>query len=202
MKNWKISLSVGAAGMALPFGLGCAVAYGLYHEFREEAGLVPISFGTYMLFVGVAMAITVSQDHLIGPSPVLTSLGFSRPVSNFDGAEASRIRGRLGRSLRGGWERCGRLDLAGSLCGPRQCWFGYSRALRSAHLRSLHSIPGLRSPPRLLTHSQEIRQHSEWSNSIHGGLDNTPLFIFGLLHRYHRCSSNFRRISCGLDLPP
>ncbi|KAL8668365.1 MAG: hypothetical protein Q9168_007007 [Polycauliona sp. 1 TL-2023] len=58
LKNWKISLSVGAAGMALPFGLGCAVAYGLYHEFREEAGLVPISFGTYMLFVGVAMAIT------------------------------------------------------------------------------------------------------------------------------------------------
>ncbi|KAL8756757.1 MAG: hypothetical protein Q9199_002714 [Rusavskia elegans] len=58
LKNWKISLSVGAAGMALPFGLGCAVAYGLYHEFREDEGLVPISFGTYMLFVGVAMAIT------------------------------------------------------------------------------------------------------------------------------------------------
>ncbi|KAL8876773.1 MAG: hypothetical protein Q9198_005092 [Flavoplaca austrocitrina] len=58
LKNWKISLSVGAAGMAIPFGLGCAVAYGLYHEFREDAGLEPISFGTYMLFVGVAMAIT------------------------------------------------------------------------------------------------------------------------------------------------
>ncbi|KAL8783192.1 MAG: hypothetical protein Q9213_004821 [Squamulea squamosa] len=58
LKNWKISLSVGAAGMALPFGLGCAIAYGLYHQFREDAGLVPISFGTYMLFVGVAMAIT------------------------------------------------------------------------------------------------------------------------------------------------
>ncbi|KAL8821013.1 MAG: hypothetical protein Q9223_000889 [Gallowayella weberi] len=58
LKNWKISLSVGAAGMALPFGLGCAISYGLYHEFREDAGLVPISFGTYMLFVGVAMAIT------------------------------------------------------------------------------------------------------------------------------------------------
>ncbi|KAL8868470.1 MAG: hypothetical protein Q9174_004971, partial [Haloplaca sp. 1 TL-2023] len=57
-KNWKISLSVGAAGMAIPFGLGCAVAYGLYHEFREDSGLVPIDFGTYMLFVGVAMAIT------------------------------------------------------------------------------------------------------------------------------------------------
>lgn len=57
-KNWRISLGVGAAGMALPFGLGCAIAYGLYHEFRNEKGLVPISFGTYMLFVGVAMAIT------------------------------------------------------------------------------------------------------------------------------------------------
>ncbi|KAL8695873.1 MAG: hypothetical protein Q9201_007924 [Fulgogasparrea decipioides] len=58
LSNWRIALSVGAAGMALPFGLGCAIAYGLYHEFREDAGLVPISFGTYMLFVGVAMAIT------------------------------------------------------------------------------------------------------------------------------------------------
>ncbi|KAL9582758.1 MAG: hypothetical protein Q9203_005360, partial [Teloschistes exilis] len=59
VSNWRIALSVGAAGMALPFGLGCAIAYGLYHEFREESGLVPISFGTYMLFVGVAMAITM-----------------------------------------------------------------------------------------------------------------------------------------------
>ena len=56
--NWRIALSVGAAGMALPFGLGCAIAYGLYHQFRTDPGLVPISFGTYMLFVGVAMAIT------------------------------------------------------------------------------------------------------------------------------------------------
>lgn len=59
LANWKVALSVGAAGMALPFALGCAIAYGLYHQFREDPGLVPISFGTYMLFVGVAMAITV-----------------------------------------------------------------------------------------------------------------------------------------------
>lgn len=59
LSNWKIALSVGLAGMALPFGLGCGIAYGLYHQFREEAGLAPISFGTYMLFIGVAMAITV-----------------------------------------------------------------------------------------------------------------------------------------------
>ena len=59
VRNWRIALSVGAAGMALPFGLGCAIAYGLYHEFRLDKGLVPISIGTYILFIGVAMAITV-----------------------------------------------------------------------------------------------------------------------------------------------
>jgi Kef-type K+ transport system membrane component KefB len=57
--NWRIALGVGAAGMALPFGLGCGIAYGLYHEFRDDPGLAPISFGVYSLFIGVAMAITV-----------------------------------------------------------------------------------------------------------------------------------------------
>lgn len=56
--NWKVAVSVSAAGMILPFGLGCGVAYGLYHEFRGEPELAPISFGVYMLFIGIAMAIT------------------------------------------------------------------------------------------------------------------------------------------------
>ena len=56
--NWRIALSVGAAGMALPFGLGCAIAWGLYHQFRNEPSIKPISFGVYALFIGVAMAIT------------------------------------------------------------------------------------------------------------------------------------------------
>ncbi|KIV82501.1 hypothetical protein PV11_04605 [Exophiala sideris] len=58
VSNWRVALSVGAAGMAVPFGLGCGIAYGLYHQFRVESGLAPISFGVYMLFIGVAMAIT------------------------------------------------------------------------------------------------------------------------------------------------
>ncbi|PGH13946.1 hypothetical protein AJ79_03361 [Helicocarpus griseus UAMH5409] len=58
LSNWRVAVSVSAAGMILPFGLGCAVAYGLYHEFRDEPSLAPISFGTYMLFIGIAMAIT------------------------------------------------------------------------------------------------------------------------------------------------
>ncbi|KAI9786527.1 MAG: K(+)/H(+) antiporter [Peltula sp. TS41687] len=58
MSNWRVALGVGAAGMILPFGLGCGIAYGLYNEFRAEPGTVPIGFGVYMLFIGVAMAIT------------------------------------------------------------------------------------------------------------------------------------------------
>lgn len=40
--------------------LGAAIAYGLYHQFRGDDGLNDnISFGVYLLFIGVAMAITV-----------------------------------------------------------------------------------------------------------------------------------------------
>jgi hypothetical protein len=60
MSNWRSAVSVGLAGIALPFGLGCAIAWGLYNEFRDEPGTVHIDFGAYMLFIGVAMAITVN----------------------------------------------------------------------------------------------------------------------------------------------
>lgn len=65
VSNWRIATSVGIAGMALPFGLGCAISYGLYHEFRGEPGIEPIPFGTYMLFIGIAMAITVNHIFLL-----------------------------------------------------------------------------------------------------------------------------------------
>ncbi|KAI9680139.1 MAG: K(+)/H(+) antiporter [Trizodia sp. TS-e1964] len=57
-QNWRVALLVGAAGMALPFGLGCAIAYGLYQQFSSDPGTVPVNLGVFMLFVGVAMAIT------------------------------------------------------------------------------------------------------------------------------------------------
>ena len=69
LSNWRVALSVGAAGMAVPFGLGCAVAYGLYHQFRDDPATVPISFGVYMLFIGVAMAITVRRIPSLCPRP-------------------------------------------------------------------------------------------------------------------------------------
>ncbi|KAL2817840.1 Sodium/hydrogen exchanger family-domain-containing protein [Aspergillus granulosus] len=58
VSNWRVAGSVSAAGMILPFGLGGAVSYGLYHEFRDEPEIKHIEFGTYLLFIGIAMAIT------------------------------------------------------------------------------------------------------------------------------------------------
>ena len=89
--NWKIAVSVGLAGMILPFGLGCGIAYGLYHQFREDEGVVGIKFGTYMLFVGVAMAITVRR-HFHTPLQVWAiweitadrNIGFSSAVPYLD----------------------------------------------------------------------------------------------------------------------
>lgn len=44
--------------MIVPFGLGVAIAWGLYHQFRTDAGIVEINFGVYALFIGTALAIT------------------------------------------------------------------------------------------------------------------------------------------------
>lgn len=56
--NWRVALSVGLAGMALPFGLGCAIAWGLYEQFKGDPGTKPISFGVYMLFIGTALSVS------------------------------------------------------------------------------------------------------------------------------------------------
>ncbi|KAI1770365.1 K+/H+ antiporter 1 [Hypoxylon cercidicola] len=56
--NWRVALSVGLAGMLLPFGLGCAIAWGLYNQFHNDGSTVDINFGVYALFIGTALAIT------------------------------------------------------------------------------------------------------------------------------------------------
>lgn len=60
MQNWRIAASVGLAGMLLPFGLGGAIAYGLYHQFRGDPGTVDINFGIYLLFIGTALSVSPS----------------------------------------------------------------------------------------------------------------------------------------------
>lgn len=81
-KNWRIALSVGFAGMALPFALGVAIAWGLYHEFGGDNETVQVSFGVYALFIGTALAITafpvlcriLSELNLLGSTVGVTVL--------------------------------------------------------------------------------------------------------------------------------
>lgn len=56
--NWRVALSVGIAGMVLPFGLGCAIAWGLFNNFHDDGTTADINFGVYALFIGTALAIT------------------------------------------------------------------------------------------------------------------------------------------------
>jgi Kef-type K+ transport system membrane component KefB len=59
-RDWRKSVSVAVAGMALPFGLGAAVSVGLY-KLQNNPN---ISFGSFLLFLGVAMSITVSYEYV------------------------------------------------------------------------------------------------------------------------------------------
>ncbi|KAJ5541819.1 Cation/H+ exchanger [Penicillium frequentans] len=58
ISHWRVVLSVSAAGIFLPFRLGCVISYGLYNQFHGDPGTVYVDFGTFMLFIGIAMAIT------------------------------------------------------------------------------------------------------------------------------------------------
>ncbi|CAG8444746.1 3449_t:CDS:2 [Ambispora leptoticha] len=53
-RNAKVALSISAAGMIIPFALGSAVGYGLYHL----NDLPDVTFPNFLLFLGVAMSIT------------------------------------------------------------------------------------------------------------------------------------------------
>ncbi|KAK9475251.1 K(+)/H(+) antiporter [Dipodascopsis tothii] len=58
-KNFRVAISVGIINMAVPFGLGCAVARGLYNEYHpENTSGEAIKFTTFMVFIAVAMCIT------------------------------------------------------------------------------------------------------------------------------------------------
>ncbi|KAH8919284.1 hypothetical protein BT69DRAFT_1337391 [Atractiella rhizophila] len=53
--NARASLAISVVGMVIPFGLGALVSIGIYHNFVDDS---QVDFGTFLLFVGVAMAIT------------------------------------------------------------------------------------------------------------------------------------------------
>ncbi|KAG0304658.1 K(+)/H(+) antiporter [Dissophora globulifera] len=55
LKRARFALGISFAGMALPFGVGAAVSYVLYGELGPDT---TVGFGQFLLFCGVAMAIT------------------------------------------------------------------------------------------------------------------------------------------------
>ncbi|KAJ2976879.1 hypothetical protein NUW58_g7977 [Xylaria curta] len=57
LSNWRVAVGVSAAGLILPFGLGYAIAWGIYNQFKEEI-TNNVNFGVFGLFVGTALAIT------------------------------------------------------------------------------------------------------------------------------------------------
>ncbi|KAJ6093605.1 hypothetical protein N7486_008894 [Penicillium sp. IBT 16267x] len=48
ISNWRVSLSVSAAGIILPFGLGYVISYGLYNQFHDDPETVYVEFGTFL----------------------------------------------------------------------------------------------------------------------------------------------------------
>ncbi|KAI2633471.1 K+/H+ antiporter 1 [Xylaria nigripes] len=57
ISNWRIAISVGLGGLILPFSLGFAVAWGIYHQFQGDI-TNNVNFGVFGLFVGTALGIT------------------------------------------------------------------------------------------------------------------------------------------------
>lgn len=49
------STVISLSGLLIPFGMGAAISYGIYHSFIDT---VKVSYGHFLLFTGVAMSIT------------------------------------------------------------------------------------------------------------------------------------------------
>lgn len=87
LKNAKAAISISAGGISLCFALGSAVSYGLYNNFTDKTQKFPV----FLIFIGVAMSITVSFTFFISFFYVIIQfnisfsfiLGFSRSCSYF-----------------------------------------------------------------------------------------------------------------------
>ncbi|KAI1159596.1 K+/H+ antiporter 1 [Nemania serpens] len=79
--NWRVALGVSLGGLLLPFGLGYAIAWGIYNQFKSEI-TNNVNFGVFGLFVGTALGITafpvlcriLSELNLLGNSVGVTVL--------------------------------------------------------------------------------------------------------------------------------
>ncbi|KAH7147040.1 Sodium/hydrogen exchanger family-domain-containing protein, partial [Dactylonectria estremocensis] len=58
LRNWRAAVGIATLDLAIPFGCGVALAYGLYHEFGGDPELAPITFPVFALFIGYTITIT------------------------------------------------------------------------------------------------------------------------------------------------
>ncbi|GAA6056311.1 hypothetical protein NBRC10513_005620 [Rhodotorula toruloides] len=69
-RNVKLSTSISFVGLVVPFALGAAISKGIYERFIDDS---KVHFGTFLLFVATAMAITafpvlariLTDEHLL-----------------------------------------------------------------------------------------------------------------------------------------
>lgn len=59
--NMKKTAAISLAGMFFPFALGGALSWGLYVQLLKSDS---VPFSSFVLFIGVAMSITVSLEYL------------------------------------------------------------------------------------------------------------------------------------------
>jgi Kef-type K+ transport system membrane component KefB len=97
MKNAKAAISISAGGISLCFALGSAVSYGLYNNLTDKTQKFPV----FLIFIGVAMSITVSLNLFIFfcisvqfINSFFFILGFSRPCSYSIRTSSNSLSGR------------------------------------------------------------------------------------------------------------
>lgn len=64
-RNAKASATISIAGLIVPLGLGAAIAVPIYREFTDPS----VNYGYFILFVSVAVGITVGPAHPLASVP-------------------------------------------------------------------------------------------------------------------------------------
>lgn len=193
MHNWRIALSVGLAGMALPFGLGGAIAYGLYNEFHGDPGTVELNFGVYLLFIGTALSVSFTAKYLRLLYPNITDYRLPCALSNSHRIETSRNSSGSDSSCCRCGQRCSRMDSPSSLRCARQQRLWARCALCSTRLHRLHFIFDLRGSSCFCLDSSTSRSSAKRSFPGNGLPYSTPRSGIFLVHGNHWYSCNLWR---------
>lgn len=200
--NWRVAIGVSLAGLLLPFGLGYAIAWGIYHQFQAEI-TDHVNFGVFGLFVGTALGITafpvlcriLSELNLLGNSVGVTVLAAGvgndvvgwillalsvALVNNANGLTALYV-----LLVTVGW-----LLFLVFAVKPAFHW-----ALRKSGSIQNGPTQGMIAVTLLLVLT------SAWFTSMYFLL-HAKRYVQSNGHRYYRCSCHLRRFPRRSDMPP